>query len=179
MATSRLGTAFLHSQRQIGLLTISRSHLRLRTSRPLSITSLKLTTKPSLISTTPPPTMPTAAQNDTQTPNEIVAHPIPKSPETAHSKQSHYSSEEWKYKPPYRVHDSPDDLPVKHKASCHCGKVKYRLSREKPLAAKFCHCTTCQIIHGAPFQWAAIFQKEDINFSDGMWGWFVLAICWG
>jgi hypothetical protein len=53
------------------------------------------------------------------------------------------------------------------------------------LDSKLCHCTTCQVQHGtspfpkdcierlvliliaAPFQWAAIFHKEDINFTRG------------
>lgn len=168
MATLGLGEAFLHSQRPIKLLTIPRFKPRLQIPRSFTTTPLLPTTKLSLASATLPPTMPLPAQKDTTPPNEIIAHPPSKSPETTHSKQSHSSSEEWKFKPPYLVHDSPDDFPAKHKASCHCGKVKYRLSREKPLAAKFCHCTTCQTIHGAPFQWAAIFQKEDIDFEDGM-----------
>ncbi|KAL8751187.1 MAG: hypothetical protein Q9199_006597 [Rusavskia elegans] len=74
---------------------------------------------------------------------------------------------EWKQRPPYRVHDEAADFKVRYEGSCHCGKVRYQLSREKPLDAKFCHCTTCQKIHGAPFQWAAIFHKDDINFTHG------------
>jgi len=54
-----------------------------------------------------------------------------------------------------------------YEGGCHCGKVRYQLGREKPLASKFCHCGTCQRIHGAPFQHAAIFHKEDINFLKG------------
>ncbi|KAI4169551.1 MAG: hypothetical protein LQ343_005631 [Gyalolechia ehrenbergii] len=73
----------------------------------------------------------------------------------------------WKHRPPYRVHDKAEDFKVRYEGSCHCGKVKYQLSREKPLDAKYCHCTTCQKIHGAPFQWAAIFHKDDINFTHG------------
>lgn len=55
---------------------------------------------------------------------------------------------EWKQRPPYRVHDEAADFKVRYEGSCHCGKVRYQLSREKPLDAKFCHCTTCQKIHG-------------------------------
>ncbi|KAL8933203.1 MAG: hypothetical protein Q9216_006471 [Gyalolechia sp. 2 TL-2023] len=73
----------------------------------------------------------------------------------------------WKHRAPYRVHDQAEDFKVRYEGSCHCGKVKYQLSREKPLDAKYCHCTTCQKIHGAPFQWAAIFHKDDINFTHG------------
>ncbi|KAK5654276.1 hypothetical protein OQA88_7452 [Cercophora sp. LCS_1] len=38
--------------------------------------------------------------------------------------------DQWKHRPPYRVHENPSDFP-------------------------------------APFQWAAIFHKEDINFTNG------------
>lgn len=55
---------------------------------------------------------------------------------------------EWKKRPPYLVHDKNEDFPVKYDASCHCGKVKYQLSREEPLDSKLCHCTTCQTQHG-------------------------------
>ncbi|KAL8680269.1 MAG: hypothetical protein Q9224_002172 [Gallowayella concinna] len=81
---------------------------------------------------------------------------------------------EWKHRPPYKVHDKQENFKVRYEASCHCGKVQYQLSREKPLDAKYCHCTTCQKIHGAPFQWAAIFHKDDINFTNGIHdlGWY-------
>ena len=95
---------------------------------------------------------------------------------------------QWKHRAPYKVHDNDPNFHARYEASCHCGKVKYQLSREKPLDAKYCHCTTCQKLHGtncfllapvvprvhtdhimsgAPFQWAAIFHKEDINFTHG------------
>ena len=94
---------------------------------------------------------------------------------------------EWKHRAPYKVHDNDPNFHARYEASCHCGKVRYQLSREKPLDSKYCHCTTCQKLHGtdtspalafeegyadsiisgAPFQWAAIFHKEDINFTHG------------
>jgi len=78
------------------------------------------------------------------------------------------------HRAPYRIHDEAEDFPVKWKGKCHCGAVRYELSRDKPLASKYCHCTTCQRMHGAPFQWAAIFHKEDINFTNGVndLGWY-------
>ncbi|KAK0714159.1 Mss4-like protein [Lasiosphaeria miniovina] len=75
--------------------------------------------------------------------------------------------DQWKFRAPYRIHDDPDGFDVKWTGKCHCGAVQYELSRDKPLASKYCHCTTCQRLHGAPFQWAAIFHKEDINFIKG------------
>lgn len=74
---------------------------------------------------------------------------------------------EWKFRAPYKVHGDDENFKALYEGGCHCGRVKYQLSREKPLDAKFCHCTTCQVLHGAPFQWAAIFHKEDINFTRG------------
>ncbi|KAH6639101.1 Mss4-like protein [Boeremia exigua] len=74
---------------------------------------------------------------------------------------------EWKTRPPYLVHDDGADFDVKLTANCHCGKVKFQLSRAEPLDSKLCHCTTCQVQHAAPFQWAAIFHKTDINFTHG------------
>lgn len=53
----------------------------------------------------------------------------------------------WKHRAPYRVHENPD-FHVRYEASCHCGKIKYQLSREKPLDSKYCHCHTCQKLHG-------------------------------
>ncbi|KAK1826278.1 Mss4-like protein [Podospora conica] len=77
--------------------------------------------------------------------------------------------DQWKFRPPYRLADDDDTAPfdVKWRAKCHCGAVRYELSRARPLAAKYCHCTTCQRLHGAPFQWAAIFHKEDVRFTQG------------
>ncbi|KAH8821318.1 Mss4-like protein [Xylogone sp. PMI_703] len=75
--------------------------------------------------------------------------------------------EQWKFEAPYRVQTGRDDFVAVREGSCHCGKVKYQLKRKQPLASKYCHCTTCQTAHGAPFQWAAIFNKDDINFLNG------------
>ncbi|KAK4140758.1 Mss4-like protein [Dichotomopilus funicola] len=85
-------------------------------------------------------------------------------PETQQDKPP--ERESWKEQPPYRVHEV-GNFDVKWKGKCHCGAVEYQLSRDKPLASKYCHCTTCQQLHGAPFQWAAIFHKTDINFPRG------------
>jgi len=82
--------------------------------------------------------------------------------------------DEWKHREPYKIHGNDEDFDARWKGGCHCGRVKYELSREVPLDAKYCHCTTCQRLHGAPFQWAAIFHKSDINFTSGVHdlGWY-------
>jgi len=74
---------------------------------------------------------------------------------------------EWKFRVPYKIHSNDPNFKPLYEGSCHCGRVQYQLSREAPLDAKYCHCSTCQVLHGAPFQWAAIFHKEDINFTHG------------
>ncbi|KAF2669815.1 hypothetical protein BT63DRAFT_371929 [Microthyrium microscopicum] len=77
----------------------------------------------------------------------------------------------WKHQPPYKFQK---DFQVEYEANCQCKKIKYQLSRKEPLNSKLCHCSDCQRQHGAPFQWAAIFHKEDINFLNGAEGleWF-------
>ena len=60
----------------------------------------------------------------------------------------HGELNQWKYRAPYKVHDNDPNFKVRYRASCHCGKIKYQLSREKPLDAKYCHCRTCQKLHG-------------------------------
>ncbi|KAH6692106.1 Mss4-like protein, partial [Leptodontidium sp. MPI-SDFR-AT-0119] len=73
---------------------------------------------------------------------------------------------EWKFRAPYRIHTN-EDFKAVYEGGCHCGKVRYQLGRERPVKSKFCHCGTCRRLHGAPFQHAAIFHKEDINFLKG------------
>lgn len=61
---------------------------------------------------------------------------------------THRKEDEWKHRAPYTYHESDEGFDVKWEGGCHCGKVQYQLSREKPLASKYCHCTTCQRLHG-------------------------------
>ncbi|KZZ87987.1 Mss4-like protein [Ascosphaera apis ARSEF 7405] len=77
------------------------------------------------------------------------------------------TSEDWKNQPPYGGFDVEKISQAEWSGGCHCGSVKYEIYKKKPLDAKFCHCTTCQKMHGAPFQWAAIFDKNDIRFLNG------------
>jgi hypothetical protein len=56
---------------------------------------------------------------------------------------------------------------AKYRAGCHCKAVRYAVSAD-PVDAKICHCTTCQKLHGAPMQWAAIFHKQHVRFLAGI-----------
>ena len=58
---------------------------------------------------------------------------------------------QWKHRAPYKVQDNDPNFHARYEASCHCGKVQYQLSREKPLDSKYCHCTTCQKLHGTKY----------------------------
>lgn len=58
---------------------------------------------------------------------------------------------QWKFRAPYQIHQDNSDFHARYEGSCHCGRIHYQLSREKPLDAKYCHCTTCQKLHGKTF----------------------------
>ncbi len=53
-----------------------------------------------------------------------------------------------------------------YRARCRCDVVRYEV-RADPVDAKICHCRDCQLLHGAPMQWAAIFHKRDVRFTAG------------
>lgn len=117
-----------------------------------------------------------------------------------HPSESRPDDHAWETDHPYKKPTSDDDDDNNKPAwegSCHCGRVQYTISREKPLASKYCHCTDCQRMHAvrpfpfpphpflslplymstnrkptpppqAPFQWAAIFHKSDLRFRHGV-----------
>ncbi|GKT92169.1 LOW QUALITY PROTEIN: glutathione-dependent formaldehyde-activating [Colletotrichum tofieldiae] len=105
---------------------------------------------------------------------------------TANSKD-----EDWKTQAPYvpPAKPTPTATTSRRRSAARCGQVSYWLQRDKPLASKYCHCKDCQKMHGwspslpiprhnndtdnplgAPFQWAAIFHKEDLAFDKGVDG---------
>jgi len=64
---------------------------------------------------------------------------------------------------------SNESFIAKYRARCYCGAVRYEV-RADPVDAKICHCSACQVLHGAPMQWAAIFHKRDVRFTAGVEG---------
>ncbi|EAW14904.1 GFA family protein [Aspergillus clavatus NRRL 1] len=96
--------------------------------------------------------------------------PLPPKPNATNPPSEHSQEDDWKHCPPYRIQSPEEFGPVKWRAKCQCGQVSYRISRDKPLKAKYCHCRGCQVMHGAPFQWAAIFHKSDLTFDKGASG---------
>lgn len=71
--------------------------------------------------------------------------------------------DDWRKQPPYGPAEGQDV--VYYTATCHCSRVEYAIYAEKPMDSKFCHCSECQRLHGAPVQWAAIFHKTGIRFK--------------
>lgn len=75
--------------------------------------------------------------------------------------------DDWKNKQPYDINKKEKKFISIYKATCYCGTIEYSVSSE-PLDSKICHCHTCQKLHGAPMQWAAIFPKNEVLFTKGI-----------
>lgn len=65
--------------------------------------------------------------------------------------------------PPYS--DIPSDFKKSYSASCFCGTTQWELQGDA-LSSMYCHCETCQRLHGAPYQWAAIIHKTHMRFTS-------------
>lgn len=76
------------------------------------------------------------------------ASPLPKPAYTNLFPESTQEPEEWKHRPPYHIQHPDEFGPVQWRGKCQCGQVTYRLNRERPLNAKYCHCRGCQVMHG-------------------------------
>lgn len=64
------------------------------------------------------------------------------------SKRERQDTPDWQQEVPYKLCAQDDkDFQIKHKSSCLCGTVEYAVDSD-PCAAKFCHCTGCQRLHG-------------------------------
>lgn len=83
------------------------------------------------------------------------------------SKRERQDTPDWQQEIPYTLAKDEKDFTIKYKSTCLCGAVEYAVDAD-PLGSKFCHCTGCQRLHGAPFQWAAIFPKEHVRFIKGV-----------
>lgn len=94
----------------------------------------------------------------------------PPAPTLENSSEYTFKNEDPSHRPPYSQRPLDEFGEIKWRAHCQCGRISYSLRRQRPLNAKFCHCRGCQVMHGAPFQWAAIFPKEDMRFDNGTGG---------
>ena len=64
------------------------------------------------------------------------------------SKRERQDTPDWQQEVPYKLCAQNDkDFQIKYKSSCLCGAVEYAVDSD-PCAAKFCHCTGCQRLHG-------------------------------
>ncbi|TFL03373.1 Mss4-like protein [Pterulicium gracile] len=89
--------------------------------------------------------------------------------EDEHGRIEH-EGQQWRKESPYRIPTDEEKRDAKYTGECNCGRIRLFLSRDTPVASKFCHCTDCQSLHGAPLQWAAIFHKSDLHFEEGAKG---------
>ncbi|KAJ5908673.1 hypothetical protein N7495_001355 [Penicillium taxi] len=96
--------------------------------------------------------------------------PLPTPAFTNNHSEHTLSDEKLKHRSPYKLHLPGEFGEIKWSAHCQCRKISYSLKQYSPIDAKFCHCRTCQVMHGAPYQWAAIFNKDDISFDHGCSG---------
>ena len=53
----------------------------------------------------------------------------------------------WKSSDPYLPLGATEDFEIRFTATCMCGKVEHAVDSD-PVVSKFCHCTSCQILHG-------------------------------
>ncbi|ORY78543.1 Mss4-like protein [Protomyces lactucae-debilis] len=56
------------------------------------------------------------------------------------------------------------DFKVKYTGSCYCKAVQFEIAQDC-LDSMYCHCETCQTLHGCPFQWAAVLPKDALQFQ--------------
>lgn len=77
-----------------------------------------------------------------------IATTMPPKEQAKQSEDGVSGLDEWKHRAPYAIHSDAKDFKVRYEGGCHCGRIQYQLSREKPLDAKYCHCKTCQRLHG-------------------------------
>ncbi len=99
---------------------------------------------------------------------------------------THRDEDRWKFRAPYRIHEDADGASTSGwRGRCHCGRIEYQLSREGrcqqvlpphdvPAAARgglsrgeAARNGRRRLSHPGPLQRAAIFHKEDINFTRG------------
>jgi len=74
-------------------------------------------------------------------------------------------NDDWRHAPPYSQRAGA--FVTKYRAQCYCGAVAFEVCSD-PVDSKICHCRSCQSLHGAPFQWAVIFEKSDLRFTSGV-----------
>jgi hypothetical protein len=66
---------------------------------------------------------------------------------------------QWKFRAPYKIQDA-DSFKSRFEGGCHCGKVQFHINQTEPLDAKYCHCTTCQALHGGHL------RLDNLNSAD-------------
>lgn len=68
---------------------------------------------------------------------------------SAEKPEQHDAHEERKSRPPYALSDEKkkNGFNAKYTGKCYCGNVTFEVDSD-PLDATYCHCRTCQHLHG-------------------------------
>ena len=53
----------------------------------------------------------------------------------------------------------------RYRGSCFCGLIQFECN--PPVRAPVCHCLSCQSLHGAPFVWSVVLEKDSFHFLQG------------
>lgn len=64
---------------------------------------------------------------------------------------------------PYKTNP---DFQRDYHGQCFCGAIQFELHGE-PKQNVFCHCRSCQRLHGAPSTLTSIYDKECVQFTKG------------
>jgi len=74
-------------------------------------------------------------------------------------------SEDWKSQPPYALEDPKKPKKALFKGCCHCHDVTFEIYVDKPKGSHFCHCDTCQKLHGSAMHWSVVIPKNEVLFT--------------
>ncbi|KAK9898407.1 hypothetical protein P389DRAFT_166905 [Cystobasidium minutum MCA 4210] len=81
-----------------------------------------------------------------------------------HDKE-HENKDDWKKQPPYAPEDPKKPKKALFKGNCHCHDVTFEIYVDKPKGAHFCHCDTCQKLHGSATHWSVVIPKNEVLFT--------------
>jgi len=75
------------------------------------------------------------------------------------------SGDDWKQQPPYAPEDPKKPKTAVFKGCCHCHDVTFEIYTKEPKGSHFCHCDTCQKLHGSAAHWSSVMPKTDVLFT--------------
>lgn len=77
------------------------------------------------------------------------------------------SSDDWKKSPPYAAtEDKQKNKKALFTGNCHCHDVTFEIYVDKPKGSHYCHCDTCQKLHGSAMHWSVVIPKDEMLFTS-------------